>query len=93
MSEMPFLNDTMLKHVRSSEDSYLKRNSLWHPFPSGCELLNSCLDCLAIEYSGVKFCRIDAVATGAAERFSSDVSIGIIGIYMIYITKPQGYNL
>uniref|UniRef100_A0A673BUF0 Phosducin n=1 Tax=Sphaeramia orbicularis TaxID=375764 RepID=A0A673BUF0_9TELE len=39
----------------------------------GCEEMNSCLDCLAVEYSSVKFCRIDAVATGAAERFSSDV--------------------
>ncbi|XP_029930153.1 phosducin a [Myripristis murdjan] len=39
----------------------------------GCEELNSCLDCLATEYSSVKFCRIDAVATGAAERFSSEV--------------------
>ncbi|KAG7525163.1 hypothetical protein JOB18_022914 [Solea senegalensis] len=39
----------------------------------GCEQLNSCLDCLALEYSSVKFCRIDAVATGAAERFSSEV--------------------
>ncbi|XP_028987532.1 phosducin-like [Betta splendens] len=39
----------------------------------GCEQLNSCLDCLALEYSTVKFCRIDAVATGAAERFSSEV--------------------
>ncbi|KAF7654528.1 hypothetical protein LDENG_00068540 [Lucifuga dentata] len=39
----------------------------------GCQQLNSCLDCLALEYSSVKFCRIDAVATGAAERFSSEV--------------------
>ncbi|XP_040910679.1 phosducin a [Toxotes jaculatrix] len=39
----------------------------------GCEQMNSCLDCLALEYSSVKFCRIDAVATGAAERFSSEV--------------------
>ncbi|KAM3603995.1 uncharacterized protein V6R79_004998 [Siganus canaliculatus] len=39
----------------------------------GCEQMNSCLDCLASEYSSVKFCRIDAVATGAAERFSSEV--------------------
>ncbi|XP_013856298.1 phosducin [Austrofundulus limnaeus] len=38
-----------------------------------CEQLNSCLDCLAMEYPTVKFCRIDAVATGAAERFSSEV--------------------
>ena len=36
--------------------------------------MNSCLDCLALEYSSIKFCRIDAVATGAAERFSSEVS-------------------
>lgn len=41
---------------------------------SGCEQLNSCLDCLASEYSSVKFCRIDAVASGAAERFSPEVS-------------------
>ncbi|XP_062260812.1 phosducin a [Platichthys flesus] len=39
----------------------------------GCEQMNSCLDCLALEYSSIKFCRIDAVATGAAERFSSEV--------------------
>lgn len=41
---------------------------------SGCEQLNSCLDCLASEYPSVKFCRIDAVASGAAERFSPEVS-------------------
>lgn len=41
---------------------------------SGCEQLNSCLDCLASEYTSVKFCRIDAVASGAAERFSPEVS-------------------
>ncbi|KAM9384253.1 phosducin b [Pholidichthys leucotaenia] len=38
----------------------------------GCEALNSCLDCLASEYPTVKFCRIDAVASGAAERFSDE---------------------
>ncbi|XP_033477898.1 phosducin b [Epinephelus lanceolatus] len=39
----------------------------------GCEELNNCLDCLATEYPTVKFCRIDAVASGAAERFSDEV--------------------
>ncbi|KAL6108233.1 pdc [Pungitius sinensis] len=39
----------------------------------GCEEINSCLDCLALEYPTVKFCRIDAVASGASERFSDEV--------------------
>ncbi|XP_026178836.1 phosducin b [Mastacembelus armatus] len=39
----------------------------------GCEEFNNCLDCLANEYPAVKFCRIDAVASGAAERFSDEV--------------------
>jgi len=39
----------------------------------GCEELNNCLDCLATEYPTVKFCRIDAVATGASERFSDEL--------------------
>ncbi|XP_053739383.1 phosducin-like [Synchiropus splendidus] len=39
----------------------------------GCEQMNSCLECLASEYPSVKFCRIDAVATGHSERFSSEV--------------------
>ncbi|XP_056271237.1 phosducin-like [Pseudoliparis swirei] len=39
----------------------------------GCEELNNCLDSLATEYPTVKFCRIDAVASGAAERFSDEV--------------------
>lgn len=39
----------------------------------GCEELNNCLDCLATEYPTVKFCRIDAVASGAGERFSDEV--------------------
>ncbi|XP_041696459.1 phosducin b [Coregonus clupeaformis] len=39
----------------------------------GCEALNSCLDCLATEYTSVKFCRIDAAATGAGERFTDSV--------------------
>ncbi|XP_058494968.1 phosducin b isoform X1 [Solea solea] len=40
---------------------------------AGCEELNNCLDCLATEYPTVKFCRIDAVASGASERFSDEV--------------------
>ncbi|KAM4641571.1 phosducin isoform 1-T2 [Discoglossus pictus] len=39
----------------------------------GCEALNSCLTCLALEYPTVKFCKITAADTGARERFSSDV--------------------
>ncbi|XP_056133900.1 phosducin b [Lampris incognitus] len=39
----------------------------------GCEEINNCLDCLATEYPTVKFCRIDAVASGAGERFSDEV--------------------
>ncbi|XP_037325877.1 phosducin b [Pungitius pungitius] len=39
----------------------------------GCEEINSCLDCLALEYPTVKFCRIDAVSSGASERFSDEV--------------------
>lgn len=39
----------------------------------GCDALNSCMDCLASEYTSVKFCRIRAAATGAGERFSDDV--------------------
>ncbi|KAM6962901.1 phosducin b isoform 1-T2 [Aplochiton taeniatus] len=39
----------------------------------GCEELNNCLDCLATEYPTVKFCRIDAVSSGASERFSDEV--------------------
>ncbi|XP_055020903.1 phosducin b [Boleophthalmus pectinirostris] len=38
-----------------------------------CEDLNHCLDCLATEYPTVKFCRINAVSSGASERFSDDV--------------------
>ncbi|OCT85457.1 phosducin isoform X2 [Xenopus laevis] len=39
----------------------------------GCEALNNCLTCLALEYPTVKFCKIKAADTGAGERFSSDV--------------------
>uniref|UniRef100_A0A8C7LET3 Phosducin n=1 Tax=Oncorhynchus kisutch TaxID=8019 RepID=A0A8C7LET3_ONCKI len=39
----------------------------------GCEALNSCLDCLATEYTSIKFCHIQAAATGAGERFSDNV--------------------
>uniref|UniRef100_A0A8C6UWX6 Phosducin b n=1 Tax=Neogobius melanostomus TaxID=47308 RepID=A0A8C6UWX6_9GOBI len=38
-----------------------------------CDDLNHCLDCLAKEYPTVKFCRIDAVSSGASERFSDEV--------------------
>ncbi|KAF3858847.1 hypothetical protein F7725_012048 [Dissostichus mawsoni] len=44
-------------------------------------LLNSCLDCLALEYSSIRFCRIDAVATGAAERFTSEVVLPALLVY------------
>ncbi|KAE8611405.1 hypothetical protein XENTR_v10012436 [Xenopus tropicalis] len=39
----------------------------------GCEALNNCLTCLALEYPTVKFCKIKAADTGAGERFSSEV--------------------
>ncbi|TRZ02404.1 hypothetical protein DNTS_034462 [Danionella cerebrum] len=39
----------------------------------GCEALNNCMDCLANEYTTVKFCRISASSTGAGERFSDEV--------------------
>uniref|UniRef100_A0A3P8WMX3 Phosducin b n=1 Tax=Cynoglossus semilaevis TaxID=244447 RepID=A0A3P8WMX3_CYNSE len=39
----------------------------------GCEELNNCLDCLVSEYPTVKFCRINAVTSGAAERFRDEV--------------------
>nr|XP_023662211.1 phosducin-like isoform X2 [Paramormyrops kingsleyae] len=39
----------------------------------GCEALNSCLDCLAAEYPGIKFCKIRASRTGAGDRFPDDV--------------------
>ncbi|XP_057584994.1 phosducin [Hippopotamus amphibius kiboko] len=39
----------------------------------GCDALNSSLTCLAAEYPMVKFCKIKASNTGAADRFSSDV--------------------
>ncbi|XP_029474667.1 phosducin [Rhinatrema bivittatum] len=39
----------------------------------GCESLNNCLACLALEYPSVKFCKIKASETGAGDRFSTDV--------------------
>ncbi|XP_069497486.1 phosducin isoform X2 [Ambystoma mexicanum] len=39
----------------------------------GCEALNSCLTCLAMEHPTVKFCKITAVDTGAGDRFSKEV--------------------
>ncbi|XP_053325714.1 phosducin [Spea bombifrons] len=39
----------------------------------GCEALNNCLTCLALEYPTVKFCKIKSADTGAGERFSKDV--------------------
>ncbi|KAJ8357192.1 hypothetical protein SKAU_G00199860 [Synaphobranchus kaupii] len=36
----------------------------------GCDALNGCLTCLSAEYPGVKFCKIRASRTGAADRFS-----------------------
>lgn len=44
----------------------------------GCDALNSCLDCLAIEYPNAKFCRINAAVTGAVERFCDDVLPAIL---------------
>lgn len=39
----------------------------------GCEALNNCLTCLALEYPTVKFCKIKSADTGAGERFSKEV--------------------
>uniref|UniRef100_A0A3B4AMG8 Phosducin n=1 Tax=Periophthalmus magnuspinnatus TaxID=409849 RepID=A0A3B4AMG8_9GOBI len=58
------------------EEEHQRTQVVVHIYQQGikeCEQMNSCLDCLAVEYPSVKFCRIDAVATGAAERFSPDV--------------------
>ncbi|XP_067846559.1 phosducin-like [Heptranchias perlo] len=39
----------------------------------GCESLNNCLTCLALEYPLVKFCKIKASNTGAGDRFADHV--------------------
>nr|XP_033818192.1 phosducin [Geotrypetes seraphini] len=39
----------------------------------GCDTLNNCLACLALEYPSVKFCKIKASETGANDHFSKDV--------------------
>ncbi|XP_035268544.1 phosducin b [Anguilla rostrata] len=39
----------------------------------GCEVLNNCFTCLAAEHPTVRFCKIKASSTGAADRFSNDV--------------------
>ncbi|XP_005997344.1 phosducin [Latimeria chalumnae] len=39
----------------------------------GCEALNNCLTCLALEYTTVKFCKIKASSTGAQDRFPEKV--------------------
>ncbi|XP_061097666.1 phosducin a [Conger conger] len=44
----------------------------------GCEALNGCLTCLSAEYPSVKFCKIRASCTGAADRFTDDVLPAIL---------------
>ncbi|XP_059840445.1 phosducin-like isoform X2 [Hypanus sabinus] len=39
----------------------------------GCESLNNCLTCLALEYPLVKFCKIKASNTGTSDRFSDNI--------------------
>lgn len=39
----------------------------------GCEVLDRCLDCLAVEYPCVKFCRINTTVSGAGEHFSDNL--------------------
>lgn len=39
----------------------------------GCEVLDRCLDCLAAEYSSIKFCRINTAVCGTGEHFSGNV--------------------
>ncbi|TSW21801.1 phosducin [Bagarius yarrelli] len=46
---------------------------IYKPGEKGCELLNSCLDCLAAEYPTVKFCRINTAVCGVGHHFSVDV--------------------
>ncbi|ROT63890.1 phosducin-like protein [Penaeus vannamei] len=36
---------------------------------AGCEAMNGCLACLALEYPHVKFCRLHATAAGVSSRF------------------------
>ncbi|KAK0133222.1 phosducin [Merluccius polli] len=65
--------DHFLEVIEKEHHSTLVVVHIYQHGVRGCEEMNSSLDCLATEYPSVKFCRIDAVATGATERFSSDV--------------------
>ncbi|KAK5859320.1 hypothetical protein PBY51_020884 [Eleginops maclovinus] len=65
--------DAFLEVIENEHRLTLVIVHVYQPGVKGCEQLNSCLDCLALEYSSIKFCRIDAVAAGASERFTPEV--------------------
>ena len=44
---------------------------VYEPRGPGCEAMQGCLDCLAQEYPGVKFCKILSTAAGLSKHFKS----------------------
>lgn len=65
--------DAFLEVIEKEHHSTVVVVHIYKNGVKGCEELNNCLDCLATEHPTVKFCRIDAVATGASERFSDEL--------------------
>ncbi|XP_033821213.1 phosducin b [Periophthalmus magnuspinnatus] len=65
--------DAFLEVIEKEHHSTLVVVHIYKLGLKSCEDLNHCLDCLATEYPTVKFCRINAVSSGASERFSDDV--------------------
>ncbi|XP_076873521.1 phosducin b isoform X2 [Brachyhypopomus gauderio] len=65
--------DAFLAMLESEHRLTLVVALIYRDTVKGCQALSACLDCLAAEYPTVRFCRIDAAASGAGERFSDDV--------------------
>ncbi|KAK5918878.1 hypothetical protein CgunFtcFv8_022820 [Champsocephalus gunnari] len=65
--------DAFLEVIEKEHQMTLVIVHIYQHGVKGCEQLNSCLDCLALEYPSIRFCRMDAVATGAVERFTPEV--------------------
>ncbi|KAM8930985.1 phosducin [Pelodytes ibericus] len=65
--------DEFLEAIEKEQKSTTVIVHIFNDDIKGCEALNNCLTCLALEYPTVKFCKIKSADTGAGERFSADV--------------------
>jgi len=68
--ELP-TGDSLLDNVDKEDKKVIVIVLVYEPTVDGCEAMEGCIDCLAADYTNVKFCKILSTAAGLSKHFKS----------------------